>query len=243
MNNPPLLLIHGMWADRAHWNRYRRFFERAGYDTSAVTLRYHSVPQNLAGLARTGIMDYVDQVRAQVARLTQPPVVIGHSMGGLVAQKLAELEPLRALVLISPCAPGGVWCITPSVIGCAGGNLLDAVLKRPFIIPPRNARYGLMNTLSAREQTVIQQSFLHESGRVLWQILVGAVRVDERKVRCPVLVLVGSADHATPPVVARRIARKYGADYREYPGRCHFLSAASDVMQDVGEWVEQKVRQ
>jgi len=243
VNNPPLLLIHGMWADRAHWNRYRRFFERAGYDTSAVTLRYHSVPQNLAGLARTGIMDYVDQVRAQVARLTQPPVVIGHSMGGLVAQKLAELEPLRALVLISPCAPGGVWCITPSVIGCAGGNLLDAVLKRPFIIPPRNARYGLMNTLSAREQTVIQQSFLHESGRVLWQILVGAVRVDERKVRCPVLVLVGSADHATPPVVARRIARNYGADYREYPVRCHILSAASDVMQDVGEWVEQKVRQ
>ncbi len=232
-----------MWADRAHWNRYRRFFEHAGYDTFAVTLRYHSVPQNLAGLARMGLMDYVDQVRAQVARLTQPPVVIGHSMGGLVAQKLAELEPLRALVLISPCAPGGVWCITPSVVGCAGGNLLDAMLRRPFIIPPRCARYGLMNTLSAREQTVIQQSFLHESGRVLWQILVGALRVDERNVRCPVLVLVGSEDHATPPVVARRIARKYGADFRVYPGRCHFLSAASDVMQDVGQWVEEKVRQ
>jgi len=238
-----VLLIHGMWADRAHWNRYRRFFEHAGYDTFAVTLRYHSVPQNLAGLARMGLMDYVDQVRAQVARLTQPPVVIGHSMGGLVAQKLAELEPLRALVLISPCAPGGVWCITPSVVGCAGGNLLDAMLRRPFIIPPRCARYGLMNTLSAREQTVIQQSFLHESGRVLWQILVGALRVDERNVRCPVLVLVGSEDHATPPVVARRIARKYGADFRVYPGRCHFLSAASDVMQDVGQWVEEKVRQ
>jgi len=232
-----------MWADRAHWNRYRRFFEGAGFDSFAVTLRYHSVPQNLAGLAQMGLMDYVNQVRAHVARLPQPPIVIGHSMGGLVAQKLAELERLRALVLISPCAPGGVRCITPSVVGCAGGNLVDAVLKRPFIIPPRNARYGLLNTLSAREQTVIQQSFLHESGKVLWEILVGAVRVDERKVHCPVLVLVGSEDHATPPSVARRIAGKYGADYREYPGRCHFLSASSDVMQDAGDWVMEKVRQ
>ncbi len=231
-----------MWADQAHWSRYRRFFQSAGYETSAVTLLYHETPQDMAGLARVGIMDYVEQVKQMVMALALPPVVIGHSMGGLVAQKLAELVPLRALVLISSCAPGGMRCITPSVLGCAGANLPDALLKRPFIIPPRNARYGLLNTLSRREQDVIQQSFLHESGRALWDILAGRVRVDEMKVHCPVLVMVGSKDHATPPVVAQRIARKYGAEYREYPGRCHFLTAAHDVLHDVGDWIAGKVQ-
>ena len=101
----------------------------------------------------------------------------------------------------------------------------------------------MLNTgFICRKVNFIQQSFLHESGRALWDILAGKVTVDERKVHCPVLVLVGSEDHATPPVVARRLARKYGADYREYPGRCHFLTAAHDVLHDVGDWVAGKVQ-
>ncbi len=106
----------------------------------------------------------------------------------------------------------------------------------------RQARYGILNALSPRVQTVVYESFLYESGKALWEIVTGDISVDERKVVCPVLVAVGSHDRATPPAIARRIARKYGADYHEYPDQCHFLGAAHEVMEDVSTWVLRQVR-
>ena len=200
VNLPPVLFIHGMWADRAHWNRFRRCFDHHGFETHAVTLLSHTTPQDMAGLRRAGIMEYVAQVQDVISSLPEAPVVVGHSMGTLVAQKLAEAQTLRALVLLSPIAPGGIVPLTPSVVACASGNLVDALLRRPFMIPERQARYGILNTLSPREQAVIYQSFLHESGKALWQILTGAISVNEREVRCPMLVVVGAEDRATPPV-------------------------------------------
>jgi len=242
VNLPPVLFIHGMWADHAHWNRFRRCFEHHGFATRAITLLAHDTPQNVPALRHVGIMDFVAQVKDEVDSLPKPPVVIGHSMGALVAQKLAEAVTLRSLVLLSPIAPGGISVVRPSVAVCASGNTVDVLLRRPFMIPARNAKYGIVNTLSPREQTVIYQSFLWESGRALWEILTGAIRVNENKVTCPVLIAVGSDDRVTPPAIARRIARKYGAEYREYRGLCHFLSASPEVMDDAAEWVLGKVQ-
>jgi pimeloyl-ACP methyl ester carboxylesterase len=239
---PPILFIHGMWADRAHWNRFRRNFAALGFETHAVTLLSHETPQDMEGLRHAGILDYVAQVGTEVSGLSEAPVLIGHSMGSLVAQKLAESIQPRSVVLLSPIAPRGISVVTPTVALCALGNTFDAFLRRPFIIPERNARYGILNTLSPREQTVVYQSFLWESGRALWEILTGAIRVDASRVRCPVLIAVGSEDRATPPSIARRIADKYDGEYREYPGRCHFLSASHEVIDDVVQWVLGKVQ-
>lgn len=236
VNTRSVVFIHGMWADANHWNRFRRAFERTGYSTRAVTLPFHDTPQDLPGLQRTGILDYVEKAGSDLG--AGEPILIGHSLGGLVAQKLAEQGLARALVLLATVAPSGINSLTPSSTVCISGNLLDLLFSRPFIIPPRNARYGLTNTLSQREQTVIQQSFLYESGRALREIITGAVAVDERRVRCPVLVGVGSEDRATPRSVARRIARKYGADYHEYAGKCHFIGGDADVIADVVAWCD-----
>ncbi len=233
-----VLFIHGMWADHAHWNRFRRHLEGIGFDTHAVTLLFHDVPQDRNGLRSVGIMDYVAQVLRELQSLPARPIVIGHSMGALVAQKVAEQEALHALVLLAPIAPGGISPIRPSVALCASANAVDALCCRPFIIPARNARYGLLNTLAPRTQSVIHKSFLYESGRALRDILMGSVVVDERRISCPVLVGVGSADRATPPAVARRIAIKYGAEYKEYEGQCHFLGASSEVIEHVASWLE-----
>ncbi len=241
MTLPPVLFIHGMWADRAHWNRFRRHFENRGFDTHAVTLLFHEPPQDLESLHHVGLMDYVAQVQEVVQKFDQPPVIVGHSMGSLVAQKLAEIDPVRALVLLSPVAPRGIVPLTPSVAISTSASILDAVFCRPFVIPARNARFGILNTLSAREQSVVYRSFKHESGRALWEIFRGMIAVDELRITCPVLVAVGSMDRITPAVVARRIASKYGAEIRTYPGECHYLSASRAVMTDVADWLQQQV--
>jgi pimeloyl-ACP methyl ester carboxylesterase len=91
-------------------------------------------------------------------------------------------------------------------------------------------------------QAVVHKSFLYESGRALRDILMGSVVVDQRRIACPVLVGVGAKDRATPPGVAKRIARKYGAECRQYEGQCHFLGASNEVIEDVTSWVEQHTR-
>jgi pimeloyl-ACP methyl ester carboxylesterase len=143
--------------------------------------------------------------------------------------------------LLGPVPPGGIPLFQPSSILCGLPNLFDALLRRPFVIPERSARYSLLNSLSEREQTVIYRSFVHESGGAFRDIISGGVRVDERRVSCPVLVAVGSRDRTTPPSIARRVARKYGAEYREYPGRCHYLGSAHEVIGDVTKWIMAQV--
>jgi pimeloyl-ACP methyl ester carboxylesterase len=234
-----VLFVHGMWADGACWARYRRVFSQAGYDTHALTLRGHETPQDPAWLRNVGIMDYVEQTASFVAGLPAKPILVGHSMGALVAQKLAESGLAKAIVLLASVAPGGVPCLTPSALTCISGNLLDIARARPFIMPPWHARFGLTNTLSRREQDVVQHSLIYESGLAMRQVVMGEIRVDETRVRCPVLVGVGGVDRATPPRVARGIARKYGADYHEYTGKCHFVAGDREILLDVLAWCNQ----
>lgn len=241
MKLPPVMFVHGMWADEGHWNRFRRGFSRSGFDTHAVTLLGHEAPQDMQLLRTVGIMDFVSQVRHEIDSLPEAPVLVGHSMGALVAQKLAESVRLRCLVLLAPVAPRGVMAVTPSALACTAPNVLDACLRRPFIIPFASARFGILNALPPRQQLVVYRSFLWESGKALREVISGAVSVNELNVKAPVLVMVGSQDRATPVTVVRRIASKYGADLREYVGECHFLSASRDVIQDVVDWVRVQV--
>lgn len=233
-----VLFIHGMWADCDCWARYQRVFEKSGYSTHALTLLHHDQPQDLAGLQSTGVMDYVDQAAAVVDSLPEMPIVVGHSMGGLVAQKLAERGNVRALVLLSSVSPGGISRLTPSSACFISGSLVDIALSRPFIVSAWHARFGLTNTLSRREQSVIYTSLLYESGLAMKQVIEGDIEVDESKVQCPVLVGVGGQDRTTPPRVARRIARKYDADYHQYNGKCHFVGGDRDIMHDVLAWCD-----
>ena len=237
MKTPTVFFLHGMWGDASFWNRFRRRFEACGYPTEAITFLHHEKPQDSSRLRQVRIMDYVAQSEQAIRALPDVPVLVGHSMGGLVAQKLAERGLAKALVLVAPVAPAGISVGSWSSFVCISGNLHQIVLQRPFLMPWLQSRYGLLNTLGPREMAGIYGSFVHESGRAMWEIITGAIAVDERKVSCPVLTIVGSHDRATPPPIVKKIAAKYGGDYREYPGRCHYLGIAWDAIDEVFDWV------
>jgi len=66
--------------------------------------------------------------------------------------------------------------------------------------------------------------------------------VDESKVTCPVLLVVGGQDRATPPKVVRKVAAKYNALYVEYPGHCHGSLVKGlgweKIAEDISRWIE-----
>src|SRR5579871_4991619 len=110
------LLIHGMWATPAVWVNWRQFLEGHGWRVEVPALRHHDAPplEPPAALGTTSLADYVDDLAAMIERLPEPPVIIGHSMGGLIALLLCARGLGRAGVLLTPAPPSGVFAIRPS---------------------------------------------------------------------------------------------------------------------------------
>jgi len=236
-----ILLIHGMWSTASFLENYSNFFMSKGCNTKAITLLYHGDLKDK--LKDIGVMNYVEQVEEELSKVIDKPIIIGHSMGALIAQKLAEKGLAAKLVLIAPSAPKGVSVMKHSVFRTFSANICNILLKTPFIIPLSNAVYGLMNTMSQEEQTDIYRDFVYESGLAAYEIVRGRIAIDDSKVTCPMLVIAARQDKATPPEVVRKVADKYGACYKEYPEYCHVSLVKGlgweKVAKDIYDWAKE----
>jgi pimeloyl-ACP methyl ester carboxylesterase len=104
----PLLFVHGAWHAAWCWEEhFLRFFGEKGYHALALSLRGHGNSPSVKPLRRCSIADYVEDVRMVADTLPSRPVVIGHSMGGLVVQKYLECNAAPAGVLIASMPPHG----------------------------------------------------------------------------------------------------------------------------------------
>ena len=105
-----IFFIHGMWGGGWYWEKHRRFLEDRGFTCIAPTLRHHDMdPRDTPdpGLGTTSLLDYAQDLEQEIETLGVKPVLIGHSMGGLLAQILGARGLARALVLMTPAPPAG----------------------------------------------------------------------------------------------------------------------------------------
>ena len=105
-----IFMIHGMCGGPWVWDNYQTAFESAGWRCVTPTLRHHDVdprdpppPQ----LGATSLLDYAGDLIAEIGQLDAAPVLVGHSLGGLLAQIVAARVPCKALVLLGSAAPAG----------------------------------------------------------------------------------------------------------------------------------------
>jgi|GEM_PF-876623 len=104
---PTVLFIHGMMAGAWQFQQAQHWFAQRGYPSVALNLRGHHGSRPVRDLGRVSVRDYVDDA-LYVAAAMDRPIVIGQSMGGLIAQKLAELNAVRAAALVCSLPPGGI---------------------------------------------------------------------------------------------------------------------------------------
>ena len=180
---PPLLMVHGIahaaWCFGENWVPAAA---EAGYPAYAVSLRGHGGSAGGRHLGRTTIRDYVHDVMQTITELPEPPVLIGHSMGAIVAQLVAERYPLRGLVLL-----------TPAPLHSAVGDLMTIARDRPADLRPgdrgadpvHGAR-GALRGAGRRHRAGLLGSDRH---RVAAGAVGAAPPAQHRPIRCPVLVV------------------------------------------------------
>jgi pimeloyl-ACP methyl ester carboxylesterase len=253
MSKPELLLVHGMSGTPVGWENYRRVFEARGYRVHAPALRYHDRPPGDVPhpeLATTSLLDYVDDLAQLIGSLPSKPIVIGHSMGGLLSLMLAGRGLVRGAVLLTPGAPAGINAITWSVLRIGWRTLTTWGFWRKPVIPRyAESRWGVFNNVDETEAKRLFADMVPDSGRVAFEIGFAnldrrrASRVDPASISCPLLVVGASKDRMTPASVIRKIAARYAphSTYMEFADHAHWILGEPGweiVAGQVVDWIE-----
>lgn len=230
-----VFMIHGMWGGAWYWQNYKNYLEARGYRCITSTLRYHDVSPKDAPhpqLGTTSLLDYADDLEQEIRALGVKPIIIGHSMGGLLAQMLAARGLAKAVVLLAPASPAGILALTPSVIKSFWSVMtVWQFWKKPMRLSFDEAVYAMLHLLPIEQQHQAYSHFVYESGQAAFEIgywlldAKHATRVETKQVTCPVLVLAGKEDRITPVSVQRKVVDKYKglASYREFANHAHWL--------------------
>jgi len=106
----PILFVHGSFCSAPIWRyRFMPFFSDAGHDTYAVSLSGHGKSGSEWSLHLYSLNDYVDDIKAAIKKIGEPPILVGHSLGGMVVQKYIEDHHCAGAILMNSLPPSGAF--------------------------------------------------------------------------------------------------------------------------------------
>lgn len=236
-----IVLIHGLWMTSRSWEFWvARYAERGfrviakswpGMDVDIDQLRRDPAP--VAGLGVTEIVDYYD---AMIRELDRPPIIMGHSFGGLMTQILLDRGLGAAGVAIDSAPVKGIYILPYSSLRVAFPALSNPLNNhRASALTPEQFHYAFTNNLTDDEsQAVYDRYAVPGPDHVLFQASLAnfnphaATTVNfANDTRAPLLLIAGGNDHIVPASVTRanfKLYRKSAAvtEYKEFAGRSHF---------------------
>jgi len=256
----PLILIHGAWLSARSWESFAEYFDKRGFDVAAPEWpRKHGDVEQLrddAGeLAGLGLGEIVDHYDALIRAMDEPPVLVGHSFGGLIVELLLDRGLGRAGVALSPAPPKGILVLPFSSLKAASPALAHPS-RRHGIVPLslEEFTYGFVNTLGPEEAKAAYERYaVPETGRIFYEAgfanfsLHPPTDVHFRNAdRAPLLIVGAEKDHTVPPSVSRAQVKKYErsparTDYLEFEGRPHLFvvgPGAEEVAQAIDGWLD-----
>jgi len=255
-----ILMIHGVGTSADAFIKLATAFRERGWRVETPTLRaelrpHENPPPELNGVS---LADYVADVTAITRELTAetgaPPVLLGHSMGGLLVQKLVEAGLGAAAILVTPASPPDARAGRSLAQAVTFANILFT--GRPNARPHRIWKYGfswgVMNCVPKARHAALWKGNLYDSGQVYADLAYPdedpnrTAYVDETKIKVPMLVIGAARDRTTPVADVRKCAEKYrriGADYVEYARHGHWIvdePGTDTVINDIAAWLDSK---
>ena len=238
----PVVFVHGLWLLASSWDNWRALFEEQGFATLApgwpddpeTVAEGRKHPENFAGKTVGAITAHFAGV---IAKLQRKPIIIGHSFGGLITQKLAGLGHAVVAVAIDPAPFRGVLPLPLSALKAASPVLLNPLnSRRAVALTPAQFRFAFANAVSEQEARELYDTYpVAGSGVPLFQAALANLNPKteasvntKQPNRGPLLIISGEKDNTVPWAIANASYKQYArnpakTEIIEIAGRGHSL--------------------
>jgi alpha-beta hydrolase superfamily lysophospholipase len=257
---PPIVLVHGAWLSARSWENFVGHFSSEGFAVSAPEwprkegdveqLRDASV--DLQGL---GLHEIVDHYVEHIGTLEEPPVLVGHSFGGLIVELLLDRGLGRAGVAMSPAPPKGILVLPFSSLKAASPALAHPSRWHGVVpLTLEEFTYGFVNTFSPEDaKAAFERYAVPETGQIFYEAGFANFHLHpptevhfKSSDRAPLLIVGAEKDHTVPASLARKQYEKYEksdarTDYVEFPGRPHLMMVGEgwqEVAAGIERWLD-----
>ncbi len=233
-----VVFVTGAFVSNSCWDEWRMYFENKGYRTIAPPWQYKNATAdelrkrqpNDTDLASLTLDQLVDHYADIVKGFTEKPIVIGHSLGGLITQIIVNRDLAAAGVAIHSVPTLGVFPYEFSFLKGGWKSLgLFTSTKKTYMMSFKDWQYAFVNGMPLEAQKAAYEKYtIPESKTVARGGLTRAAKVDYTKPHAPLLLTSGSEDTIIPAHLNVRNYKKYAhngsvLDYKEFEGRNHFV--------------------
>jgi alpha-beta hydrolase superfamily lysophospholipase len=259
-----IVLVHGLWLTPLSWEKWIDRYRSKGYNVLAPAWPgmegdIDTVRRSTEAYKDLGVDEIVDHYEKIIRDLDKPPIIIGHSFGGLITELLLDRGLGAAGAAISPAPIKGILTLPPSSFKVASVALKNPANRHKAVaLTPEQFQYGFTNTLSAEEsRRAFERYAIPGPGRVLFQAAFAnfapgsPLKVHPKEAnRAPLLLMANGKDHTVPASVTKsafKIQRKASSptELKEYPDRSHYTFALEGwerVADDALEWAAKHAR-
>ncbi len=237
-----VVLIHGLWMTALSWEHWVARYREKGYRVIARSWPglegdIEALRRDPSSIARLGIADIVDHYEAIIREIDSPPIIIGHSFGGLITQVLLDRGLGEAGVAIATAPIKGIIFLPFSTLKVSFPALSNPLNNsRAVPLTPEQFHYAFTNHLTEEESLPLYRRYaVPGPDHILFQAALAnfnpnaATTVNvHNDARAPLLLIAGGSDHVSPPPVVEATARLYRkskavTEYKEFPQRTHFI--------------------
>jgi len=229
------------------WEEWTPFFEAKGFECIAPPWPFHegdpavlrkNIPADLGKLTLDGVVNKFVEI---INGMTEPPILIGHSMGGLVVQLLISQGKGKMGVCIDSAAPNGMLSLKWSFFKSNLPAINPLKGNSPAIMTPEHFQYTFCNTMSLEEtKAVLEKYVVPESRNVPRSSTKAAGKIDLKKAHAPLLFIAGEKDNIIPASLNKKNFDAYSdktskKEFKVFEDRTHFICGQKN-WQEVAEY-------
>ena len=242
---PPLLFVHGGYCDAWFWEPYfLPWFAAKGYPAYALSLRGHGASGGGEALFIAGLDDYEADVEHIAGTLKAPPVLIGHSMGSAIVERIVAKRPVRGAALLAPVPPAGLLPIAARLAASHPNHLLQM-----GGVDPSQLSADVLNALRPFyfgddvPAAILNEAARHlgpESPRALFDLSLRLHWALPPKDHRPLFVLGAEGDRICTPDDVRATALHHKVEATVLPGLAHMLMLQPEwerAAQALEKWI------